>query len=500
MMPSYRITTIIILLLGALVISFIPSGESLWIDEALTAHYARIDSFHNLVKELRTDTYSEALMPLFIFQTWLIGQLLGDSEWVLRAPNILWGIMAMIALYFGGRRLKIPWLPVLLIIHPFFWFYVNEARPYGMQICFASWLWLGLVHFHQGQGSGSLWAWIIGTSAFLLCAASMLGVVTVIFVFLTLAILSLIWHKLPDRNGLIVLGVWIAILAILGCYYAWALLQGTTGARLWTVGFQNIQFALFEFSGATGLSPPRAEIRELAKTGNLKELAFRTLPAILLFGSLLGSLILFWLTRWRRRRIDDLAFLSLAITAASFVSLLVLAFMAQWPFWGRHLAPSFPFFLCWLGLTLDELGRYSVRWHRVVFTCLLGALLTSSLCLRFSPKHARDDYRSAAQFARERIVNSEIVWWCASPYAAEYYGLPQGTGSTTHAILALRLHKQSVSKLPEPQWIILSKPDLYDPTGSIQDYIACHHYQVAKVYPSFRIYTRHAPDFLQTSP
>ncbi len=72
----------------------------------------------------------------------------------MRAGNLLWGALALGAMYRVGRRLKLPWLPLLLAIQPYFWFYMNEARPYALEIACGSWLLAALVEFHNRRVSG----------------------------------------------------------------------------------------------------------------------------------------------------------------------------------------------------------------------------------------------------------------------------------------------------------------------------------------------------------
>ena len=85
-------------------------------------------------------------MPLAMFFAWVTAQTLGTQEWQLRAINVLWNGLALLGMYRAGKRLQLPWLPLLLAIQPYFWFYSNEARPYSLQIACGAWraLWNSL--------------------------------------------------------------------------------------------------------------------------------------------------------------------------------------------------------------------------------------------------------------------------------------------------------------------------------------------------------------------
>ena len=116
------------------------TSESLWIDEGQTLRFASQPSFPDLLTTLLHSIKSEAQMPLGMLASWAGAKVLGVGEWQLRAVNLLWLGLAGMATGMSGRLLKLPALLLIFLIHPFLWFYVNEARPYAMQICAASWL------------------------------------------------------------------------------------------------------------------------------------------------------------------------------------------------------------------------------------------------------------------------------------------------------------------------------------------------------------------------
>src|SRR5712691_3819287 len=177
-MASARLGSSTFILIAALLILFaMPSNDSLWIDEAATARLASQPTFQEWRAEMVTGHFSEHQMPLSMGIAWLMAQLVGTSEWQLRAVNILWGALAVLALCLAGRRLSILWLPLLLVLHPFFWYYMNEARPYALQIACGAWLFFGLTTFVQEEGRGGKWAIVLSGTGFVLCGSSLLGVI-----------------------------------------------------------------------------------------------------------------------------------------------------------------------------------------------------------------------------------------------------------------------------------------------------------------------------------
>ena len=122
---------------------FMPSAQSLWIDEAQTWHYASAPTVGALFSELNTTHTSEGLMPLGMLVPWAGIRIFGEGEWQLRALNILWAAVAVGAFLVLGRRWRVPWAPLFMAVQPFLWYYADEARPYALQIAASAWLLVG---------------------------------------------------------------------------------------------------------------------------------------------------------------------------------------------------------------------------------------------------------------------------------------------------------------------------------------------------------------------
>jgi len=119
------------LLAALLLVPFMITNDSLWLDEGDTARYALQPDFHAWSHWLRHDGQADCQMPLALLCSWVAAKLWGTAEWQLRAVNVLWGALALAGMYRVGKRLQLPGLPLLLALQPYFWFYTNEARPYG---------------------------------------------------------------------------------------------------------------------------------------------------------------------------------------------------------------------------------------------------------------------------------------------------------------------------------------------------------------------------------
>ena len=188
------------LALALCLVPFMPSGDSIWIDEAQTAHYAKQPDLRSWLALLTSDTKSEAQMPLSMFLAWMFEKIFGPGEWELRAANMLWAAITLYAMWRVGRKLNIGWLALLVAVQPFFWSYVNEARPYALQMAAGAWLLYALIVMISNQGRGVSWIWIAAGAGFVLSASSLLGGVSFFSVVLVLG--CVLWMKKwnPDRR------------------------------------------------------------------------------------------------------------------------------------------------------------------------------------------------------------------------------------------------------------------------------------------------------------
>ncbi|RIK44157.1 MAG: hypothetical protein DCC55_03405 [Chloroflexi bacterium] len=109
-------------------------AQSLWYDEAVTADLAR-----RSLPELTRWTANDIQPPLYygVVAGW--GRLAGWSEWSLRFPSALFGViavplLAVIALRLSSRRAAVAADALLAAMHPLLVYYGQEARMYTLLV------------------------------------------------------------------------------------------------------------------------------------------------------------------------------------------------------------------------------------------------------------------------------------------------------------------------------------------------------------------------------
>jgi hypothetical protein len=472
---------------------FAPGADSLWIDEGLIVAIVRSESFHGMVDIMKLVSGSESQMPLALAYFWAWGHMTGYTEWGMRAGNLLPLAIGVLMLSHIGRKTGAWYLPLLFAANPLVWFYANEIRPYALQLTGGCGLCLAMGMTVFGRRFAAKDAAVLGASSLVVTGASMLGVFAVLAVAAALAVLIL-RHKYPvTRPAIGVLAGMLVLLGVLGVYFVWSLRHAGGGVGGRDVGLGNVAFVIYENLGLGGVGPSRTLLREANNhgIGRIMETVRPSLPWFAMIGGLwLWFLQQAWsgLRHGPNNRDDGDAHLLFWFYGGTFVlgigAFYLAAIVVGFPFYGRHLCSFSPMLIAAIALGCVLARRIPGRGRAWLPACIALAWLGSSLVQRFSPKHAKDDYRSATAYALKELRSGNNVWWVATYNAAAYYGLDyRMTGLVFPALI-----KGDLNNLWYPEVIVYSKPDLHDPDGRIMKYISENDFRQVAEYPAFRIY------------
>lgn len=78
--------------------------ESLWNDEVSSWHRSNVDSLAAVLRNASHDVHTPGSHLL----VYVLLHNVGDSEAILRLPSAIGGVLALVAIYFLGRRLYSP--------------------------------------------------------------------------------------------------------------------------------------------------------------------------------------------------------------------------------------------------------------------------------------------------------------------------------------------------------------------------------------------------------
>jgi hypothetical protein len=462
--------------------------QSLWIDEAYTALKAQQTTLPNWWHEMRRADGSDLQMPLYMIWIWVCEKIFGSSEIALRAVNLFWVLPSLIALWAALSRQPRLQLAVFLIsvCNPFLWYYLNEARPYAMQIGASLFLAAALYHWNEktiSPASGeSIWVLGFVVSLAALSGASMLGMIWAAAVIVAAIFLS-------PKERLVKLGrdyvftwfVAVALLTILSFYYLWTLKAGARASDAASTDWKNVVFIGYELLGFAGLGPGRLEIRD----GGLHVFKVYA-PELGLFAAVVLFLIFFAVRNLLQNYPRKKFLVLVIIVAAPAIFILAAGFVLHFRVLGRHFAPLLAIMIFLLGIGVSEAWRRGMVL-KILVVGFFALCLASGISLRFDTRHAKDDYRSAARLACAALARGQTVWWSADATAAAYYQLSVTTNSTETG-KAFSMINPSVDFLGTAvpaDMVIISRPDIYDPHGTLAIFLARNFFEKTAVLPAF---------------
>ena len=466
------------------------SHESYWIDEATIAVMAMQTSLHGWWRALMEFKPGEIQMPFYTIYIWAYAQVFGSSEWALRAAGLIWLVPGLTALVTGFRRRdqRIAAL-VVATSSPFVWYYAGEARPYAMYIGASCLVFGAICRLSQDELTArkqSLWLSGFLFGFLILCGVTILGVLwagcalLAAFFVIPRQRLFQLW-----KTGRVRIVLTLPLLAGLGAYFLWTFHIGSRGQTVGTTDWRSAAFVFYEQLGLLGLGPSRTALRE-GGMGLLRPYA----PVLLAASVLIGSVLINGFRQMAKGQPAGRTAWIVLVVAAPALFLFGNGAVIHMRVLGRHCAGLMPVWITLLAFGLAGFWRRPGLLGKAVAAAYLAAALWSCLSLRIASRHARDDYRDAAQCARLALGQNQVVWWNAALSGARYYKVPlEATAPEKNkAVLLINPTAATLAGLEKPNVVIASKPDLYDSAGTLAEYLARNHYRVSGKFPAFTIW------------
>ena len=467
------------------------SNESLWIDEAHTAYKATQPDWFSFHHALMEDRGSDINMPVYMAFMWLWDKIVGSRpEWLFRASNVVWYAvfqLGMLAALRSRPRLALG-CALAVAFSPFVWYYMNEARPYVMQLAGAGLVTAFFVRRSVASGAGPWWTTTFGVGLVVLCGSSLLGV---LWAGSAIVLLGRQWWRrefIVRRGDLMAIGGTLALLAGLAAYYLRVMLAEDAKPTVGETGLLNLAFSFYELLGISGLGPWRYAIREGGLAAFRPFLLPVALSGVLLGGLLLAAAFAFW--RENRR-----AFWPLAIAwIAPIVALFILGSLTHARVLGRHLAPALPALMLLLGFALVRLWADPRGSALAVCAVLVSA--ASAASFRFSSRHAKEDSRTALAEASQIVASGGDVWWAGAKRLLRYYQTPFSLPEERErGVIYLRNPSSDVlGPLREPDAVFFSRPDIFDENQHLQHWLTEHGYSAARRWQGLTLWRRVAEE------
>jgi hypothetical protein len=468
------------------------SGQSFWIDECNAAVKAIQPDFRSFWTKFSGMGGSDFQMPFYMFLLWCWEKIADRGEFALRALNILFAWSAILLVAFRTalpRRFRLLWC-LAAAVSPMLAVYMDEARPYALQFLAATALYLPFLSGPEKDCVDGFDFRTFSIGLILLCGSSLTGVVFAFWPCLWLFILL-------ARNRTILRfvaghAIWIAVDAVLFSLFAGFYLHTlASGARASAVSGTSIFstiFCAYEFLGFMGAGPSRLALRSAqASALRVHLLPLASMSAAYGFFLLAAIVSRPRITDCDRTEHSIRPGIPVLLSLVGVLSMLLVGVTMEMRVLARHLMPALPAFLFLFSGVAARL-LVSALWRRVAVAVLFLAWISSAGAFRFSPRHAKDDYRRACGIARSALSEGKVVWWAADEAALTVYGLDNTNG--TCFVRLMNPSGPHLDEVPSADCVILSKPDVYDGKGAIRNWLSANRFEVAEVFPAFQIQTR----------
>ena len=440
--------------------------ESLWIDEAGSAVKTLSESPLGVWEELWAEKNSNLHLPAYHYYLWGFARLFGRSEYALRLSNLPWMLTGFVLLVLGSAPRKRPaqarWLTLFLITSPFLFYYTNEVRPYAMQFGLAVSAFVGMIRV-MSDPRPSFWAWFMASGAVLLAWTTIYGLAWWLVILPFWLGKTPSQKKVEQQNAVTVFLLAGGLSALL--FHAWILSAGAKASPVGETGLTSLGYAFCEWTGGAGFLPGRSQLRS-GIMPQAKELGLAGLCAGLTFLLLVVGLV-------QSRNMRGGGLFPSAWVFPSF-GILASGILRKFRLVGRHFTPVAPSFFWFLSLGPQSRPRW--HWTRVSAISLLGLWVFSDYRLATEASFRKDDYRAAAHYILVNRDGTEVVWWAADSAAARFYGVQP-------VLPLMSLSEASLKTMPQPTWVVLSKPDIYDGNSSIRKFL---HAQAAEKVASYQ--------------
>ncbi len=418
------------------------SRQSFWMDEAGPAFKALLPSVKDWWFMTLRLGGSDTQMPAYMFLLWVWEKIAGPGEFVMRAINLPWLVVAVLAL----RRVK--WWPLVCLTSPFVLYYVGELRPYAMQIAAGSLAAAGLMRAATTPEEKPLAGLhLIAAASLLLSISSLTAAVWAAGLWLGVFIMKPDWL----RRGVfwIQISPWAICAMATAGFYIWTLMQGYQAAGLESGSILSVFFGFYEMIGLLGLGPGKDELRGSVKSVLPFLPVLLPALAVIFTAWLLG--VCTWLKTTPRRTVVAVA----CMVIVPVLLLTVVGLMKDFRVLGRHLSPAIPAVLLPIALALEG-NCWGIR-GRTIALAAIAAGFCSALGIRLAERHERDDFRQASAIALEHLAKGETVWWQADMNAMRYYAYLKGGIRLVNAVQVL---ESSPPSLLVSDVVILNRPDL----------------------------------------
>ena len=382
------------------------AGRSIGIDEVYSLSNAQVP----VADIIHQPAFNTNIPPLYYVLLHYVVDF-GQSEFLLRIPSVIFGVLTIPLFYFVVQRFveqaAAQVSTLLFALSPFHLFYSQDARPYSLLLLLA--LLSILLAQRRLEQKGGAWEWF----AFAIVSAAVFYCHTVgLALYPFLALYAVIIS--PRKNW----WRWIASFAAIGILVAPGIYEvfianGSLPAPDRPVGLASLGYLFWTFGVGFSLGPSVAELH----AQNRIDILLSELPIVIPTGLLIMTLSV-WGAIALARRDRSLAVVLVALFLIPVAFVYAGALLSNHPFNVRYATLAYPAFVAILGY-----GIVNFKWPRLAAGLVLGIVLVSIGNFYAYERYHHEDARAAATYLRDQLLPGDVVV-CNAPYTwrtLDYY-------------------------------------------------------------------------------
>jgi mannosyltransferase len=434
--------------------------KSLWLDEVYSLNRASLN-----VTQI-VETKGDPHPPLFYvgLHYWLA---LGRSEFTLRLPSVLWGVVSVGLLYLLGRRWADEWTgsvaALLLALAPMHVWFSQEARMYAASCAFGL---LALWTLSEAVATGRRRAWLGWVLATVLGLYTHYATVALLAVEVVLLWPVCYWAGVLRRR---VLPAALALIGILVLFGPW--LKRLVGGEL----DPFLSGSVWYFGSISSLLATLG-----IPIGNRQ--LFIMLAVMCLAGVALLNLLGWRLAGRLRQRAFSVGAGVVSVTVLFYAAALVASVWPRGYGIRRQMLIFFPYFLLAGAWSLMDLRHRN--WWAGGLVAITLPFLVANLAVT-----EQQDWRSVAAFMAEQAQSQDVILSSAS-YTVEcldyyYHGAVERAGVVASNVPGW------LSKLTKGRarvWLVLCDDMDTDPGGTIPDWLGIRRSMIGQYsFPGIRV-------------
>ena len=485
------------------------SSGSLWIDEFGTWLLTRSDSILDWWRQLQSWHDSDSQIPLYHFLMYGWTKVVGTDAVAMRASNVGMFVVANLALLWPFRSQPTIAVPVILTscLNAPIWYYLNEIRPYIM-LYMGTCLMVGAIIEMMGseQRPSSFGIKVLCIGAVLSSGATVIGIAWAASAIVFMLIYWLVIRKeslsdLVSKNWFTFAIAVLCITALIA--HDVRMLALGKHPAVYETNIGTVLFSFYTNLGLLGVGPGMLDIR-----ANGVGALVPFLPIIAFSATLFSFVAIGGFLNIRNVLGNRTILLLIGCILLPVLFLFALGVVMHWRVLPRHFIPLVSVFSLLYAFGLAWLWRRRLVGRAVA---LISATMMgySSLSVRYAPRHAKDDYKHAAELAAIELARDGCVWWIADIRGALYYGIPYPSeelafpsygspGAFPRRLSALLPVSEKTFSLlsaqDPPTLVLFSKPDIYDSQNVVNNYLSVNKYQVVETFPAFTAWRPSKPD------